>query len=205
MIMLGDKISNDISIPYRGTVILLCLVAVLAISGTMVLASILTRKELKVNMMNTILWVIFLAYIIALLKVLFIDRTDYSSSNLYHEDMRDINLIPFTTIKLFINSWNYGYLNKGLIITNIIGNIVIFIPMVLLLWCLFKIMRRKWVVVIVNFLVIVGVEVSQYLTHYGSCDIDDILLNMIGVFIGYFIVTRKLFTRICKIFYIIDA
>jgi hypothetical protein len=72
MIMLGDKVSNDIFIPYRGTVILLTCVAIFAILGRLILASILTKKELKANMMNTILWVILLAYIIALLKVLFI-------------------------------------------------------------------------------------------------------------------------------------
>ena len=203
MIMIGDKISNDIYIPYRGTVILLISVAIFAISGTLILASILTKKELKANMMYTIMWVIFLAYIIALLKVLFIDRTDMSrSSILYHADMRDINIVPFATIKLFIDSWNYGYLNKGLIITNIIGNIVIFVPMVVLLWCMFKPMRKKWSIILVNFIVIVGVEIAQHLTGYGSLDIDDVILNMIGVIICTIIVDTKIFKKICEKIYI---
>ncbi len=203
MIMLGDKVSNDIYIPYRGTVILLICVAIFAILGTLILASILTKKELKANMMNTILWVIFLAYIIALLKVLFIDRTDMSSSSiLYHADMRDINLIPFATIKLFMDSWNYGYLNKGLIITNIIGNIVIFAPMVVLLWSMFKTLRKKWIIILINFVIIIGVEIAQHLTHYGSLDIDDIILNMIGVVICAFIVDTKLYKKICEKIYI---
>ena len=182
MFMLGDKMSTDIHIPYQGTVVLLCLVAVFAITGTVLLASILNRKELKINMMHTILWVIFLAYIITLLKVLFIDRTGMSSTSvIYHEDMRDINLIPFTTIKLFIRSWHYGYLTKGLIVSNIIGNVLIFLPMVILLWSMFKIMRKKYILLAVNFLLIVGVEIAQYITGFGSCDVDDVLLNMIGV------------------------
>ena len=96
MVMITDKVSTDFYIPYEGTVILLCLVAVCAITGTSLLASIISKREHKTDMMRTILVVIFMAYIIALLKVLFIDRTDLSSASIiYHKDMRDINLIPF--------------------------------------------------------------------------------------------------------------
>ena len=205
MVMITDKISADFYIPYQGTVILLCLVAICAITGTALLASILSKREHKANMMHTILGVVFMSYIIALLKVLFIDRTDLSSASIiYHKDMRDINLVPFDTIKLFIRSWNYGYLRKGVVITNLIGNIVIFLPMVVFLWCLFKPMRKNIVVIIVSFIIIVGVEICQYLTGFGSCDVDDVILNMIGVILGYIIVRFKWFKKICHKLYIID-
>ena len=118
--------------------------------------------------------------------------------------MRDINLIPFATIRLFIRSWNYGYLTKGLVVSNIMGNIIIFVPMVILLWCMFKIMRKKYILLIVNFIIILGVEIAQYITGFGSCDIDDVMLNMVGVILACILVNRKFFRKLCAKLYIIE-
>ena len=71
IILIEDKISTDLYIPYQETVLILCLIAIFAILGTLLLASILTKKDLKLNMMNTILGVVLVAYVITLLKVLF--------------------------------------------------------------------------------------------------------------------------------------
>lgn len=205
ILLIEDKISTDLYIPYRETVLILILITIFAIAGTMLLASILTKKDLKINMMNTILSVILVAYVITLLKVLFFDRTAMSGShNIYSPEMRTSNFVPFETIKLFIRSWTHGYLGKGLIVSNICGNILMFLPMVILMWCIFKSLRKPWLVVIINFFIIVAVEGLQYILAIGSCDIDDLILNMIGVFIGYFIVTRKSFQKLCKKIYILE-
>lgn len=205
IILIEDKFSTDLYIPYRETVLILILIAIFAIVGTMLLASILTKKELKISMMNTILSVILVAYVITLLKVLFFDRTAMSGSHhIYSAEMRTYNLVPFETIKLFIRSWNHGYLGKGVILSNILGNILMFFPMVILMWCIFKPLRKHGLVVALNLLIIVAVESLQYVFSVGSCDIDDLILNMIGVIIGYIIVTRKSFQKLCKKLYIIE-
>ncbi len=205
ILLVEDKISTDLYIPYKETVIILVLITVFAIVGTIILASILTKKELKLNMMFTILCVIMVAYIITLLKVLFFDRTELSPThNIYSKDMRTLNLVPFETIKLFQRSWKHGYLNKGLIVSNICGNIVMFMPMVILLWCLIKKIRKTWLIAIINAVIIIIVEVCQYIFSIGSCDIDDFILNMIGVIIACIIVRCKFFSTICKKLYIID-
>ena len=205
IILIEDKISTDLYIPYKETVLILCLIAIFAISWTLVLGSILTKKDLKMNMMNTILGVLLIAYVITLFKVLFLDITNISGSHhIYSKEMRTLNLVPFETIKMFIRSWNHGYLGKGLIISNIFRNILMFMPMVILMWCIFKTLRKPWLVVIINFVIIVAVETAQYIFAVGSCDIDDLILNMIGVIIGYIIVTRKSFQKLCKKLYIIE-
>lgn len=205
ILLVEDKISTDLYIPYKETVIILVLITVFAIVGTIILASILTKKELKLNMMFTILCVIMVAYLITLLKVLFFDRTELSPThNIYSKDMRTLNLIPFETIKLFQRSWKHGYLNKGLIVSNICGNIVMFMPMVMLLWCLIKKLRKPLLIAIINAVIIIIVEVCQYVFSVGSCDIDDFILNMIGVIIACIIVRCKLFNTICKKLYIIE-
>ena len=79
-----------------------------------------------------------------------------------------------------------------------------FLPMVVLMWCIFKPLRKYGLVIALNFLIIVAVESLQYVFSVGSCDIDDLILNMIGVIIGYIIVTRKSFQKLCKKLYIIE-
>lgn len=205
VLLIKDKVSTDLYIPYRETVVILVLISVFAIVGTIILTTISKKKELKMNMMRTILGVIALAYIVTLLKVLFFDRTDIASAhNIYSEDMRTFNLEPFETIKMYQRSWARGYLSKGVIISNLLGNVVMFMPMVILLWCLFKKLRKTWLLLLINAVIIIVVEVSQYLFSMGSCDIDDFILNMIGVIISCIIVNIGLFKKLCKKIYIIE-
>ena len=204
IILIGDKVSTDLYIPYKETVMLLCTMTFFAVVGTMILASTAPKKESRVSMMNSIMIVVFMAYLVTLIKVLFIDRTDLSTTNyLYHKEMRTMNLVPFETIKLFIRSWDHRYLSKGLIISNIIGNIVIFMPMVVLLWCICKRLRNIGMI-FVNLGIIIFVEILQYITGCGSCDIDDVILNMTGVIIAFVVVKTKVLSKVCRKLYIME-
>ena len=48
-------------------------------------------------------------------------------------------------------------------------------------------------------ILILLVEIFQFLTFSGSADIDDIILNTIGAIIGYIIVQSKFVKKILKI------
>lgn len=97
----------------------------------------------------------------------------------------EINLIPFKSISeltynIFVigNDWKHWVL-------NIFGNIVVFIPVVPSLKVLSE---RKFsflgAFVIAIFLPAL-IEILQYLFQIGSADIDDIILNFIGIMLGY--------------------
>ena len=77
VLLIEDKISTDLYIPYKETVIILVFIATFGIVGTVILTSILTTKELKLYMMRSMLIVIMLAYNVTLLKVLFILQTTW--------------------------------------------------------------------------------------------------------------------------------
>lgn len=101
-----------------------------------------------------------------------------------------INLVPFQTIQLYFTAFIHGYAPMYIIIGNLIGNIVLFIPIGILL---FIHLRHMGIVVILFFSIYIPVyiEVVQLLLHiagYGtrSIDIDDVILNMLGIWIGYF-------------------
>lgn len=106
---------------------------------------------------------------------------------------RRINLIPFKTIMQFApilfkhglltNSGNQ-LLNAGAI--NIIGNIVVFLPVGILIPLLGKRFAKFKTTVMLGFTSSLAIEILQFLFARGRCmDIDDLILNTLGVVIGW--------------------
>ena len=91
-----------------------------------------------------------------------------------------VRLLPFVSTVFFVQnttSWES-------IIINLFGNIIMFIPFGFLGWLNAKYFSFKKL--IVDFLsVLIIVEALQYLTRLGVFDIDDLVLNSLGVWIGF--------------------
>ena len=77
--------------------------------------------------------------------------------------------------------------------TNLLGNVVILVPLGVLMPVMFRPMRRFWTFLPLAALVSCGVEYIQWVTATGAADVDDSILNFIGAALGY------LFTRLCQI------
>ncbi|MHA4894656.1 VanZ family protein [Pedobacter sp. PWIIR3] len=92
------------------------------------------------------------------------------------------NLIPFKTILVYL-SGEKGWLIGGI---NIIGNIILLMPVGLLIPMVFG--YKSWKKVI-PFAVAAGIliEGTQVVLRLGIFDIDDVILNGLGVMIGYWI------------------
>lgn len=90
------------------------------------------------------------------------------------------NFTPFKTIKMYIHY--YGRLNS---FENLFGNILIFIPFGILAPLSFRRLRKWYLLLPLSFLFIFGIEFFQLVTRFGEFDVDDILLNMTGVLIGW--------------------
>lgn len=94
----------------------------------------------------------------------------------------EANFVPFKTILPYL----FGY--KGLIIAgiNIVGNIVLLIPVGLLVPLVYRNIAWKgaFLVAVAYGLVIEGVQV---VLRTGIFDVDDVILNGFGVMIGYWI------------------
>lgn len=106
---------------------------------------------------------------------------------------RSVSLIPFKTIMQFIpillknglmtNSGNL-HLNAGAI--NIIGNVVVFIPVGILIPLISVKFRRFKSTVILGFTTSLTIEILQFLFAEGRrMDVDDLILNTLGVAIGW--------------------
>lgn len=87
-----------------------------------------------------------------------------------------INLVPFTFVKEYIVN------NKPLGLSNIVGNVLLFVPL-----GFFLAIRKTTVdrAAFQLFAVTLGIEMMQFILHRGISDIDDILLNLAGGMIGY--------------------
>ena len=98
------------------------------------------------------------------------------------------NFVPFKTILPYL----FGY--KGLIIAgiNLVGNVVLLVPIGFLVMLVYPNMTWKKSVALA---VAAGlaIEVMQTVLRVGIFDIDDVILNALGVMIGYgaFVILAK--------------
>lgn len=96
---------------------------------------------------------------------------------------REYNLIPFKTIKNYIVYRRY--VTTQIFYTNILGNVLAFMPMGFFVPILFRHKRTFVEVIIVSLLISLIVELLQYRLVVGSFDVDDIILNTIGGGLGF--------------------
>ena len=68
---------------------------------------------------------------------------------------------------------------------NLFGNVVLFIPMGFFPAWLWEPWRKFWRQFLLMAGLIVAVEVLQIATGLGWCDIDDLLLNLVGTSLGF--------------------
>ena len=129
---------------------------------------------------------LFMAYCALMLWLLF-DRPGYAPGIPYWEQAAEhLNLIPFRTLRLFgelLVSGVRSYIRMAVI--NLGGNVIMFIPLGFLLPRVFPHLTSLPRVLLVTAVLITAVEITQLFTLVGSCDIDDLILNIIGSAIGY--------------------
>ncbi|MFJ7471354.1 VanZ family protein [Peribacillus frigoritolerans] len=93
------------------------------------------------------------------------------------------NLIPFSTILSYVSNEMNGLVS----FYNLSANVGLFIP-----FGLYLLSRegqelsakRKFIYPLLS---ISGIEICQFVFRRGSLDVDDLILNMIGVYLGYFL------------------
>jgi glycopeptide antibiotics resistance protein len=94
------------------------------------------------------------------------------------------NLIPLKTILFYLSGRN-GFLIAAI---NILGNIIALVPLGLLMPFVFSNINWNKTILLA---IITGIliETTQAILHIGIFDIDDVLLNGLGVIIGFWMYT----------------
>ncbi|MFZ3131657.1 MAG: VanZ family protein [Desulfosporosinus sp.] len=104
-----------------------------------------------------------------------------------HGGPRRYNLTPLKTITGYIE--HFESFGASVILINLAGNIVAFMPLGFLLPLVFKRTSRLIVITRIILITSITIEICQYVFNVGGLDIDDVLLNTIGGLLGYLIYT----------------
>lgn len=143
----------------------------------------LVKKE-KIRVSINLLHFVALFYSLGLLVLLFFRPQNQSYGT--------INLIPFETIYFYLS----GQVDYLIAIYNLGANIGLFLPFGLYYRYISKHPTIKKLIVI-TICSISLIETLQFLTKRGSLDIDDLILNVLGVCLGYLI--HPIFQRVLVI------
>lgn len=148
--------------------------------------------EKRIKGIKYVHWIVFVIYCLNLFYVLFLDpdfgRQMFKTTLTFEEYLEyNVNLDLFETIQLFIQGYHNGVVSLETLLRNIIGNMVVFMPMGYFLPYLFKKQRKFMIFFITIFFIVLGVEILQVFLRIGSGDIDDLFLNVVGSLLMYLI------------------
>ena len=130
-----------------------------------------------------ILWWVYIAllfvFVVVKFKGSFYELSDRINSYSIQGSI-NYNLIPFRSMSVQIERITQWWALK-----NLLGNIIPFIPFGFLLPVTYKKFGSAIKVLSMGFASILLIEIFQFFTKLGNFDIDDIILNMIGIVCGY--------------------
>lgn len=145
---------------------------------------VLISVFLKVNPKKIIISCIFIVYltavaVITLFPILIDEKVEYFGNSTWY------NIIPFKTIT---QTLQYGITTTAIV--QIFGNILMSVPFGVFVMLFLR--NPKWLkMLLFALLLTVGIELSQMIiglainNMYRTVDIDDIILNVIGTYLGY--------------------
>ncbi len=96
-------------------------------------------------------------------------------------DISAINHIPFIELTKL---WGYGYIWS--FTYNVLGNIIWFMPLGMLLAIKYP-QWSKWRIIRLGTLISFSIELLQFCFMTGIADVDDLILNTIGTWVGYWV------------------
>ena len=129
----------------------------------------------------------FAAYILLMLWLLFIRHRGIPAEDYWTQLSGRINLVPFSSMGSMLRAlWHNPY--PGVLWTvvyNIGGNIVMFVPLGFFLRALVVKCRKFWRCMGAVAVIMTCVELCQLFTLRGFCEIDDLMLNLLGAAMGW--------------------
>ncbi len=131
-------------------------------------------------------WALLAGYL-ALMGVLLFHRELPEDMLPYWQQLEhQVNLAPGKTIGLYLGLLGHSRaVLRRLAVINLAGNVIMFLPLGFLLPRAVPKLGKLWKTGLASLAAIAAVELCQLLTLRGTCDVDDLILNMAGVLLGY--------------------
>ena len=134
-----------------------------------------------------LLRVLFAAYCGVMLWLLFGRSSHDSGYGYWHSLLSNINLVPFQTtadlVRNLICPPTPGLFTYAWV--NLFGNVVVFIPLGIYLPMLWPKLQQWKQFFCVSSGIILAIELLQLFTLRGILDVDDYILNILGLFMGF--------------------
>lgn len=150
----------------------------------------MSRKKQNLGLWRFLFWV----YVLVMLWLLFDRPSDLTAELPYLELLRqNCNLIPGYTIRNYLYVIIHRSNDDVLLhcIINLLGNVLLFIPAGLLMPKLWPKQRNFFRFFFTCAGAILLVEAVQLLTLLGSFDVDDLILNLFGMLLGFILYHLK--------------
>lgn len=159
--------------------------------------------------LHTTMILFFVLYVYLLVNLTLLDKSlgrgtisvplnDAARRTVYWE--RYVNLRPFQSIwQVYIKGFVNGYVNTYYTLLNLLGNICALMPLALFLPYFWRLQRRWYVFLGTTFTTVLCIEGLQLLFMVGSCDVDDLILNVGGAFLLYLLLRLSPMQRLTKI------
>lgn len=138
--------------------------------------------NIKSNKFKLFAYLLFIVYLILLVYMILL-KSGTAALIARGLTQKSINLIPFRTILGYLS----GQEGINVSLTNILGNIISFGPLGFFIPLLFNENKGIFKTFIISFLVSFVFEFAQYQFNLGSCDIDDLILNILGAILGFIV------------------
>lgn len=138
------------------------------------------KKRTK-KIIRTTGFFLFLVYLFLLAYYLFFSE-DYGRVVDADRGYR-YNLVPFMEIHRFLQYRDeVGWLSM---FTNVFGNVLGLIPFGFIVPMIWRDMKNGFLITLSGFCFSLTIETIQLVTRVGCFDVDDLILNTLGVVIGY--------------------
>ena len=138
----------------------------------------------------------FAAYILLMLWLLFIRHRGIPVENYWAQLPGRVNLVPFSSMGSMLRALWYNPYPRVLwtVVYNIGGNIAMFVPLGFFLRALFP-RYRSFLRCMGTVAVIMSVvELCQLFTLRGFCEVDDVMLNVLGAAVGWLMAKIRFFS-----------
>lgn len=207
------ELSSNMFMSTFGRLFLLCGSCLFIYLGALFLSKyIKDNKAMKVN-----LWIFFVLYCGLLITLTLFDpmwgrnglsifnwsQADFSKYYNYYVES-SVNLIPFKTIIGYTKDIFTSLLDTSNIFANLLGNLVCMMPFAFFIPMLFKKINNTKKFLLTILCITLGIELIQFITFSGSCDIDDVILNTLGAFIMYKILNIKDIKNLIKNIFLLE-
>ena len=138
-------------------------------------------------MKRKFLWSGFSAYILLMLWLLFIRHRGVEITDYWAQLVGRVNLVPFSSMGSMLRTLWYNPYPAVLwtVVYNIGGNIIMFVPLGFFLRALVAKCRKFWRCMDTVAIIMTAVELCQLFTLRGFCEIDDLMLNLLGAAMGW--------------------